>query len=37
MPDGGMGETFKVQIQGKGVGQPELLCARRISDIPMGF
>lgn len=33
MPEGGMGESFKVLIQGKGVGQPELLCARRIQDI----
>ncbi|MFO7576960.1 MAG: SAM-dependent methyltransferase [Pelovirga sp.] len=33
LPDGGMGESFKVLIQGKGVGHPELLCARRIQDI----
>ena len=37
MPEGGMGETFKVLIQGKGVGSPELLCSRRISEIPVGF
>ena len=35
LPDGGMGESFKVLIQGKGVGHPELLCARRIQDIGM--
>jgi SAM-dependent MidA family methyltransferase len=35
LPDGGMGETFKVLIQGKGVGQPELLCARALRDIPL--
>jgi len=35
MPDGGMGETFKVLVQGKGVGQPGLLCARPISAIPL--
>jgi SAM-dependent MidA family methyltransferase len=35
MPDEGMGSTFKVLIQGKGVGRPELLCNRRISDIPL--
>jgi SAM-dependent MidA family methyltransferase len=35
MPDGGMGESFKVLVQGKGVGKPELLCARRIQDISM--
>jgi SAM-dependent MidA family methyltransferase len=33
IPDGGMGESFKVLIQGKGVGEPELLCCRRIQDI----
>ena len=32
LPEGGMGETFKVLIQGKNVGQPSLLCARRIGD-----
>ncbi len=35
LPDGGMGETFKVLIQGKNVGCPELLCQRKISDIQM--
>lgn len=35
MPDEGMGSTFKVLVQGKGVGAPELMCARRISDIPL--
>ncbi|MFO7766963.1 MAG: SAM-dependent methyltransferase [Pelovirga sp.] len=33
LPEAGMGERFKVLIQGKGVGQPQLLCARRIADI----
>ena len=33
MPEGGMGESFKVLIQGKNVGSPELLCSRRIKDI----
>ena len=35
LPDGGMGETFKVLIQGKGVGQPQLLGARRLRDLPL--
>lgn len=35
MPDGGMGETFKVLVQGKGVGRPTLACARRIADVPL--
>lgn len=35
MPDEGMGSTFKVLVQGKGVGTPDLLCNRRISDIPL--
>ncbi len=35
MPDGGMGDTFKVLIQGKKVGAPELLCQKRIADIPI--
>jgi SAM-dependent MidA family methyltransferase len=30
LPDGGMGETFKVLIQSKGVSAPELLCRRSI-------
>lgn len=33
MPDGGMGETFKVLVQGRGVGSPELLCSRSMADI----
>ena len=33
LPEGGMGETFKVLVQGKGIGRPELMCARRIRDI----
>ena len=33
LPEGGMGESFKVLIQGKNVGCPELLCSRRISEI----
>ena len=35
LPDGGMGESFKVLLQGKGLGSPELLCARPISAIGM--
>ncbi len=35
MPDGGMGESFKVLIQGKNVGAPDLICTRRIQDISM--
>ncbi len=34
MPDAGMGEIFKVLVQGKNVGQPELLCARSLQDLP---
>ncbi|MDD2270612.1 MAG: SAM-dependent methyltransferase [Desulfuromonadaceae bacterium] len=30
LPDGGMGDTFKVLIQSKGVTAPTLLCQRRI-------
>jgi len=30
LPDGGMGDTFKVLIQSKGVTAPKLLCQRRI-------
>jgi len=30
MPEGGMGDTFKVLIQSKGVDVPRLLCQRRI-------
>lgn len=35
LPEGGMGESFKVLIQGKNVGTPELLCHKRIKDIQM--
>ena len=35
LPEGGMGESFKVLVQGKNVGQPELLCHKRIQDIRM--
>ncbi|RLB73295.1 MAG: hypothetical protein DRH06_10705, partial [Deltaproteobacteria bacterium] len=35
LPEGGMGESFKVLIQGKNVGQPNLLCSKRIGDIRM--
>lgn len=35
LPEGGMGETFKVLIQGKGVGEPDLLCSRQIGDLPL--
>ena len=35
MPDEGMGSTFKVLVQGKNVGQPELLCQKRIAEIPL--
>ncbi len=35
LPDGGMGESFKVFIQGKNVDTPDLLCAKRIQDISM--
>lgn len=35
LPDGGMGELFKVLIQGKGVEPQTLLCARSLRDIPM--
>jgi len=33
MPEGGMGESFKILVQGKGIDTPELLCARKIRDI----
>lgn len=36
MPEAGMGETFKVLVQGKNVGTPELLCSRPIAAIPFG-
>jgi SAM-dependent MidA family methyltransferase len=37
MPDGGMGEVFKVLIQGKRVGPQNLLCARSLRDLPLPF
>ena len=30
MPEGGMGDTFRVLIQSKGIVAPKLLCQRRI-------
>lgn len=33
LPEGGMGESFKVLLQGKGLGTLDLLCARPISEI----
>ena len=36
MPEAGMGETFKVLVQGKNVDAPELLCSRAIGTIPCG-
>lgn len=33
--EGGMGEVFKVLIQGKGVSPQSLLCARSICDLPL--
>lgn len=33
LPEGGMGECFKVLVQGKGVDDSDLLCARKIKDI----
>jgi len=35
LPEQGMGEAFKVLVQGKGVGRPELLCSRPIAAIPL--
>ena len=35
LPEGGMGGGFKVLVQGKNVGSPELLCSKRIGDIRM--
>jgi SAM-dependent MidA family methyltransferase len=35
MPETGMGETFKVLVQGKKVGRPQLLCQRALSDIQL--
>jgi SAM-dependent MidA family methyltransferase len=33
LPDGGMGDTFKVLIQSKGVHTPTLLCMRKLAEI----
>lgn len=33
LPEGGMGDSFKVLVQGKNVGTPALLCQKRIQDI----
>lgn len=33
LPDGGMGDTFKVLVQGKGMGRPDLLCARPLGSL----
>ena len=35
LPDGGMGELFKVLVQGKGVGNPALLCARKLHQLTL--
>jgi SAM-dependent MidA family methyltransferase len=35
LPEGGMGEIFKVLIQGKGVDTANLLCARSLRDLPL--
>ncbi len=35
LPEQGMGDTFKVLVQGKGVAHPELLCARSLSAISL--
>lgn len=35
MPEEGMGGTFKVLVQGKGVPSTPLLCTRKISEIPV--
>lgn len=35
LPEGGMGEIFKVLVQGKEVGAPQLLCARPLRDLPI--
>lgn len=37
VPDSGMGDTFKVLIQGRGVGKPDLLCSRSVADIAAQF
>ncbi len=33
LPEGGMGETFKVLVQGKAVGTPTLACSRTLDEI----
>jgi len=35
MPEGGMGDTFKVLLQSRGVDQPVLACMRNLADIPL--
>jgi SAM-dependent MidA family methyltransferase len=30
VPQGGMGDTFRILVQSKGVAKPQLLCQRRI-------
>jgi len=35
LPDAGMGEVFKVLVQGKDVGPQKLLCARSLRDLPL--
>lgn len=37
LPEQGMGETFKVLVQGKGVGRPELQCGRPLAAILPGL
>ena len=36
LPEAGMGETFKVLVQGKQVGTPELLCSRSPATLTLG-
>ncbi|PLX91565.1 MAG: hypothetical protein C0621_10910 [Desulfuromonas sp.] len=35
LPDSGMGGTFKVLIQGKGVSDAKLLCQRQMNELPL--
>lgn len=35
LPEGGMGESFRVLVQGKNVGCPELLCQQKIQNIQL--
>jgi hypothetical protein len=37
VPDSGMGDTFKVLVQGRGVDNPELLCHRSVAAIAASF